>query len=182
MPIKCTAFGQVLGEFLDCAGTGCWNAVESAQRADCNFRLSHLSKWKFMHGLRTPDIGHRTNDNEQGLGSGTGLGLGHWLGLAFGHGLYDGTWTFTWTGQPACLAFNALFTLDCLMKESLHSFIRFIHSFNSFASLLDSFMRKYKLLRYFFTFCLSAAVTCVSVIFAIFPLLLLPSSFFLTFT
>lgn len=113
-----------------------------AQCADCNFRLSHLSKWKFMHG-------HRTNDNESKLGSGPRLGLE--LGLSLPDGKGNGEWgrersrEFRLPTQSTgadCLAFNGLFTLDCLMKESLHSFIRFIHSFNSFASLLDSFMRR----------------------------------------
>lgn len=135
-----------------------------AQCADCNFRLSHLSKWKFMHG-------HRTNDNERKLGSGPRLGLE--LGLSLGH--QDGDQEEgererprersrefglpTQSTEAACAAFNALFTLDCLMKESLHSFIRFIHSFNSFASLLDSFMRRRTFLCFFsFCLCLSAAV------------------------
>lgn len=61
----------------------------------------------------------------------------------------------------ACLAFNGLFTLDCLMKESLHSFIRFIHSFNSFASLLDSFMRRRAFLC-FYCLCLFAAALLFS--------------------
>lgn len=100
---------------------------------DCNFRLSHLSKWKFMQ-------------------------LAHfWFPASTrtirqfcSYHLPTHLPAYPPSHLPTCSfarltvwVVNALFTLECLMKESLHSFIRssirwFVHSFALFP---DSFMR-----------------------------------------